>query len=88
MIIRAWFWFGTVDDSCEANLKAIVATSVGASTSPINLTYTHQYLLIFQQSGLSSDASETVLTMGTNTYTQAQLPLTGMWVDNRTTLIQ
>jgi hypothetical protein len=43
-----------------------------------------QWRVTFQQSGLSSDATGTVLTVGSNTYTYAQLPQTNIWVDDNT----
>jgi uncharacterized repeat protein (TIGR02543 family) len=55
-----------------------------ASTN-INPTYYHQYQVTFQQSGLSSDASGTVLTVGSNTYTYSTFPSSAIWVNNGTT---
>jgi FlaG/FlaF family flagellin (archaellin) len=71
---------------------------LGGSTNPENLiidadpevtaTFTlTQYQVTFQQSGLSGDASGTVLTVGSTTYTQSQLPLTNIWVDDGTTFL-
>jgi hypothetical protein len=69
---------------------------LGGSTNPENLiidadpevtaTFSQiQYQVTFQQSGLSGDASGTVLTVGSTTYTQNELPLTNIWVDDGTT---
>jgi hypothetical protein len=58
-------------------------TPSGSATVTAN--YGTQYQVTFDQIGLSGDASGTVLTVGSTTYTQGQLPLTGIWVDDGTT---
>ena len=55
-----------------------------SSATTVTANYVIQWRVTFQQSGLSSDASGTVLTVGTSTYTNAQLPQTNMWVDSGT----
>jgi hypothetical protein len=59
--------------------------TVPSSTTTVTANYVTQWQETFQQSGLSNDASGTVLTVGSNTYTYGQLPQTGIWVDDGTT---
>jgi hypothetical protein len=59
--------------------------TVPSSAETVTANYKTQWQVTFQQSGLSSDATGTVLTVGTNTYTYSQLPLTNIWVDDGTT---
>jgi hypothetical protein len=63
------------------------ATNAVTMNGPVTETasWTHKFQVTFQQSGLSSDATGTILTVGTNTYTYSQLPQTGIWVDDGTT---
>jgi len=73
--------------------KQFRLNSVTGSASPITVSspatitgnYVVQWQVTFQQSGLSSDATGTVLTVGANTYSYGQLPQTGVWVDDGTT---
>ena len=69
--------------------RIIRATRRNIHGSKLNHTVTANYVTqwqeTFQQSGLSNDASGTVLTVGSNTYTYGQLPQTGIWVDDGTT---
>jgi hypothetical protein len=80
-------WVSTV--SGGTGTQFVLSSSSG--TSPItaggtySATYTAQYQVTFQQSGLSSDASGTVLTVGSSTYTYSQLPLSNVWVNSGTT---
>jgi hypothetical protein len=79
-------WASTVSGGSG---KQFVKTG-SSGTSPISAagtysaTYKTQWQVTFQQSGLSSDASGTVLTVGANTYSYGQLPQTGVWVDDGT----
>jgi hypothetical protein len=63
------------------------ATNAVTMNGPVTETgsWTHKFQVTFQQSGLSSDATGTILTVGTNTYTYSQLPQTSIWVDDGTT---
>jgi hypothetical protein len=58
--------------------------TVPSSAETVTANYKTQYQVTFQQSGLSGDATGIVLTVGANTYSYSQLPLTSMWVDDGT----
>jgi hypothetical protein len=84
----AYSYTGTVSAGTG---KQYVLTGTAGLATPIvatgtaTPTYKTQYQCTFQQSGLSSDASGTVLTVGSTTYTYSQLPQTSIWVDSGTT---
>lgn len=67
--------------------------SVTGSASPITVNsattitgnYVAQWQLTFQQNGLGSDATGTVLTIGSNSYTYSQVPQSNIWIDDGTT---
>jgi hypothetical protein len=73
--------------------KRFALTGVTGPASPITVNnavtvtgnYKTQWQVTFQQSGLSSDATGTVLTVGTNTYTYSTFPTGAIWVDDGTT---
>jgi hypothetical protein len=69
--------FAYVSDSGLAS--PIVTSGTDAAT------YKTQWQVTFQQSGLSGDATGTILTLGTSTYTYSQLLQTNIWVDDGTT---
>ena len=76
-------WTGTGSDGNTTLLNPAEVTM----NSAVNETasWTHQYQVSFQQTGISSDAgSNTVLTLGGSDYAYDALP-TGVWVDNGTT---
>jgi parallel beta-helix repeat protein len=73
-----------------ANVKQYVLTGVTASSpytvsgsATITCSYKTQYNVTFAQSGLDSDASGTVVTIGGSAKVKADLPLTD-WFDNET----
>ena len=70
---------------CSSDLTITVNAGGKSGTSNPFDVNTLQYQVTFQQSGLSGDASGTVLTVGSTTYTQSQLPLTSIWVADGTT---
>jgi len=73
-------WSGDLSGSTNPDTVTIDANL------EVTATFTQsQYQVTFQQSGLSGDASGTVLTVGSTTYTRSQLPLTNIWVDDGTT---
>ncbi len=73
----------------------IDGTSQGSGNNPITVTmnanhtatahYVTQYSIIFNQTGLSSDATGTIATVNSSPETYAQLPLT-LWVDSGTSV--
>ncbi|MGA3192016.1 MAG: hypothetical protein ABSD73_05815 [Candidatus Bathyarchaeia archaeon] len=58
-----------------------------ALTGPVTLTveYKTQFKVSFTETGLDSDASGTVVTIGENAKTYIDLPVTDMWLDSGTT---
>jgi hypothetical protein len=60
-----------------------VASSISAAGTYL-ATYKTQYQCTFTRGNVGSDVVGTVLTVGSNTYTYAQLPQTNIWVDANT----
>jgi hypothetical protein len=75
-------WTGSGNGSYTGTNNPATVTMNGPVTE--TASWAHQWQVTFQQTGLGSDASGTVLTVGTNTYNYSQLPLTGIWVNNGT----
>ena len=80
-------WTATV--SGGSGKQFVETGSSGASpimaAGTYSATYTTQWSVTFQQSGLGSDASGTVLTVGSSTYTYSTFPSSAIWVDDGTT---
>ena len=80
-------WTATV--SGGSGKQFVETGSSGASpimaAGTYSATYKTQWSVTFQQSGLSSDASGTVLTVGSSTYTYSTFPSSAIWVDDGTT---
>jgi hypothetical protein len=75
----------TTDNMDEILSPSSTSTSVKMdSAKTVTANYVMQYFLTFQQSGLSSDAAGTVLTVGATNYTYSSFSVT-IWVDNGTT---
>jgi poly(3-hydroxybutyrate) depolymerase len=58
--------------------------TVQSTGTTLTASYRTQWQVSFAQSGLGSDATGTILTVGSSTYTSSQLPQTNIWVDDGT----
>ena len=79
-------WASTVSGG-SAKQFAITSSSGSSpilATGTYTATYKTQYQCTFTGGNIGNDAVGTVLTLGSNTYTYAQLPQTNIWVDANT----
>ena len=76
---NGWAGSGTGSYTGTGNNSALVTMN-----GPVNesASWTHQWQITFQQSGLSSDASGTVLMVGSSSYTYNTFPGSPMWVND------
>ena len=80
---RYWFIGWTTADMAEITDPSSPSTTVLIDKAKtVTANYSHQYLITFAQSGLSLDATGTVVTVDGNTYTISTLPASFWWDDS------
>ena len=76
---NGWTGSGSGSYAGTGNNSALVTMNAPISESA---SWTHQWRVTFQLSGLSSDASGTVLTVGSSSYTSSTFPSSPLWVND------